>query len=535
MRNWWIERSPAIKTLRRRLADLEGARDEIDRFFSISIDLLCIASSADGRFIRVNPAWTEVLGWSEAELTSSAFIEFVHADDRDATVAATARLAAGATVVDFENRYRHKDGTYRWLNWRAAPAPKAVIYAAARDVTEQKAANAALEAARHEAENASRAKSDFLSRMSHDLRTPLNAVLGFAQLLAREETNPEHLEYIRQILSGGKHLLELINEVLDIARIEAGHLSLSPEPVDVREIVRQVVELVAPLASERSIALAIQSEPLHVPAVMADRQRLTQILLNLVSNAVKYNRAGGRVMVEFGLQSDRRLRISVIDTGAGIPPEKLRLLFNPFERLGAEHTATQGTGLGLALSRGLARAMGGTIGVDSEVDRGSRFWLDLAVSDEVPAVARHDEPAAGPSNEAATGTILYIEDNASNARLMDRILKRRPGVTLLHVTDGAQGIALARQHHPDAIFLDLHLPDMNGEEVLRQLWEDSSLRRIPVAVLSADATMGQIRRLKASGAVAYLTKPLDVAKVLALIDEFLAKEACADPPAGDGL
>jgi PAS domain S-box-containing protein len=527
----------AAVMLRRWTAKVEEARDEIDRFFSLSLDLLCIASP-DGRFVRINPVWTTVLGWTEQELTSRPFIEFVHPDDRDATAAAAARLAENTRVVDFENRYRSKDGTFRWLNWRAAPAPNGFIYAAARDVTEQKqtarelenraealaAASEALETARQEAERANRAKSDFLSRMSHDLRTPLNAILGFAQLLATEETDADRSEYARQILSGGRHLLELINEVLDIARIEAGQLSLSPEPVNVPDVAREVLDLVAPLATVREVSLRLADRPCNDVPVIADRQRLAQILLNLVSNAVKYTSRGGRVTIECVAQPARRLRILVIDTGAGIPPEKLRLLFTPFERIGAENSAVEGTGLGLALSRGLSSAMGGTMGVESEVDRGTTFWLELPMSDRKPAIAHEvSEPAAAAAvRRDVAGTVLYVEDNLSNVRLMERVLKRRPGVTLLHAPAGAAGIDMARQHRPSAIFLDLHLPDVSGEEVLRQLWEDPDLRPIPVAVLSADAMSAQMRRLKAGGAVAYLTKPLDVGKLLGLVDQFLA-------------
>jgi signal transduction histidine kinase/ActR/RegA family two-component response regulator len=381
---------------------------------------------------------------------------------------------------------------------------------------------AQLAAARLEAERANRAKSAFLSNMSHDLRTPLNAILGFAQLLELDEVSDDHRECVAQILRGGTHLLALINEVLDIARIEAGHLSLSMEPVDAVETAELAVELVRPLAAQRGIEIAIDG-PAAGAVVLADRQRLSQVLINLLSNAVKYNRPQGRITVAFAAAGPERMRLAVTDTGAGISSEKLRLLFQPFARLGAEHTAVEGTGLGLALSRGLAEAMGGTLGVDSVIDRGSTFWIELACAKALqPHAAVENAPAARLDPARAQGVLLYIEDNQSNVRLMQRVLERRPGVRLVHAPHGEAGLALASAERPDLIFLDLHLPDMPGEEVLRRLTADATLRAIPVAVLSADATPAQSRRLKASGAVAYLTKPIEIRDVIAMVDERLA-------------
>jgi PAS domain S-box-containing protein len=406
--------------------------------------------------------------------------------------------------------------------WSTGNAGEQRVHAFIRDITDRKRAELAVRQAKEEAEQANRAKSEFLSRMSHDLRTPMNAVLGFAQLLSADTLSPSQQECVQQILKGGGLLLDLINEVLDIARIESGQLSLSPEPVDVREIVQRAVALVTPLAAQRDITLIVKDCP--ATQALADRQRLSQILLNLLSNAVKYNRPSGTVTLGFEPRHGERIRITVTDTGHGIAPEKLRLLFQPFERLGAETTAIEGTGLGLTLARGLAEAMGGSLGVDSEVDRGSTFWVELAAT---AAQAASDAPvvpttALAQRTSAIPATVLYVEDNASNVRLMARLLGNRPSVTLLHAADGQTGIALARERRPDVVFLDLHLPDISGEEVLRQLWDDPELRAIPVAVLSADATPGQIRRLMACGASAYLTKPLDLAAVLDVLDRTLA-------------
>jgi len=406
--------------------------------------------------------------------------------------------------------------------WSTGDAKQRVFNAFIRDITEQKRSAAIAAQAREEAERANRAKSEFLSRMSHELRTPLNAVLGFAQLLTSEPLAGEARDNVQQILKGGQHLLDLINEVLDISRIEAGRLSLSLEPVGVRDVVRHVAEMVAPLTAPRNISLVVDDvDPSR--AVVADRQRLGQILLNLISNAVKYNRPNGRVTVGFDTVSATRLRITVTDTGAGIRPEKMQLLFSPFERLGAETTSTEGTGLGLALSRGLAEAMGASLGVSSEVDRGSTFWIELKVSAEAAASVPAGAGAVPIfTSTTSPATILYIEDNVSNVRLMTRLLARRPSVTLLHAADGQSGIAMARDRGPDVIFLDLHLPDMSGEDVLQHLWAEPALRPIPVVMLTADATPAQMRRALASGAAAYLTKPLDLRKVLDTLDQMMS-------------
>lgn len=380
------------------------------------------------------------------------------------------------------------------------------------------AANLELQQARAAAERASQEKSTFLSRMSHDLRTPLNAIMGFGQLLQFDSLSPEQAESVDYILRGGEHLLALINEVLDIARIESGHLTLSPEPVAVREVLEHAVALVRPLASKR--AITVTTEVLPGVCAFADRQRLSQILLNLLSNAIKYNRRDGTVAVR-ARTSNEQVDIEVADTGAGIPAEKLTLLFTPFERLGAEREGIEGTGLGLALSKRLAEEMKGTLTVESAVDQGTVFHLLLPRSGA--AAAAPPTPRAAMAAADYGGSILYIEDNVSNVLLMERILKIRPGVTLRHAPDGQAGLQMVKDDPPDLVLLDLHLSDLPGEEVFRRIWEDRATRKIPVAVLSADASGPSQRRLLASGAIAYLTKPLDIAKVVRLIDEVMRR------------
>jgi len=395
-----------------------------------------------------------------------------------------------------------------------------------RQVTEALAAleerSRALQEARDEADRANRAKSEFLSRMSHELRTPLNSAMGFAQLLQTSPLSAEDQESVEHILKGGSHLLGLINEVLDLARIETGRLALSPEPVQLVDAVTAAVSLVQPLATQRRITIAMEADGIGSRHVMADRQRLQQILLNLLANAVKYNHDGGEVHLTYDASQPGRLRVLVRDTGPGIPSANMPRLFIPFDRLGAEHRGIEGTGLGLALSRRLAEAMDGRLEVTSTVGVGSTFWVELPETESL--LDSHEAVAIVPDGAAENrrdGVLLYIEDNLSNVRLLERILARRPGVKLLTAMQASLGLELAQQHLPDLILLDLNLPDLPGAEVLARLRAHPTTRHIPVAVLSADATPGQIRRMLDGGAMAYVTKPLEVAKLLALVDEVL--------------
>ena len=386
-----------------------------------------------------------------------------------------------------------------------------------QDVTEQRRTErerTELLEASVRSDSANRAKSEFLALMSHELRTPLNAIIGFSQLLEMEGLERRQHEHIEYVLKAASHLLELINEVLDIARIESGRLTLSPEPVWLADTVRDVVTLVGPLARDARVSLNANMDGLVDDGhVYADRNRLKQVLLNLLSNSIKYNRRGGRVDVSFQISETGRVRTLIADTGIGIEPDQLQKLFQPFERLGAEATEIEGTGLGLTLSKGLIEAMGGTIGVESSLGQGTTFVIELA-SVQAPSDDHETAPPPSPTEFDAAQEqrqrILYIEDNLSNLTLVERILDRQPGIELIAAMQATIGLELARQHHPDLIVLDLHLPDLLGTEVLIRLKTEESTRQIPVIVLTADASKGQAERVQRLGAVAYLTKPLDV-------------------------
>jgi len=376
------------------------------------------------------------------------------------------------------------------------------------------------------AEAANRAKSEFLSRMSHELRTPLNSVIGFGQLLQLDPLNPDQRDGVERILAAGRHLLGLINEVLDISRIEVGGLRLSLESVPLAETVRGAASLVHPLAATRGIEIemAVPDDGRHV---VADRQRLQQVLLNLLSNAVKYNREGGRITIARLDDGTDGTAVRVTDTGLGLSPAHLERLFTPFERLGAEATGIEGSGLGLSLSRRLVEVMGGRLEVESQVGVGSTFAVLLATASAPDEAAASGMASAGAPVRSAGGTVLYIEDNLSNFRLVERVFQRRPDVKLLLATQGRLGLDLAREHRPDLVLLDLHLPDVPGEEVLRRLRETPATAGLPVVVISADATPGQMERLREAGADTYLTKPLDVQQLLDLVDRTLAGAAVA--------
>jgi PAS domain S-box-containing protein len=626
----------------------------LGEFFWNSTDLLSVLGG-DGSWEIVNAAWPEQMGWTLEDLQSGPFIDLIHPDDVVATVREFDRLVAApdATSIEFRNRQRRRDGTYRWIEWscqgrnglvfsagrditgqvesqlelagsldtKAAILDAVVdsiitidekfhvldvspgtdrIYGVSRverrgtnslnivlpedrdhvatelrrlfrsedgalasyrfralhvdgqmltietrgrlirddaghdaravlvsrDVTEAVAAETVLKEAKEAAERANKAKSEFMSRMSHELRTPLNSVLGFAQILEMELQSPDELEMVGYIHNSGKYLLELINEVLDISRIEAGHISVMIEPIVMQDLEKECVDLVKPQANELGITIFSQSK--YDFSVLGDQQRLKQVMLNLLSNAIKYNRPNGSVTITCEPRPRSRVRLSVSDTGPGISPDLIDRLFTPFDRLDADGSGIEGTGLGLALSKGLIDAIGGTMGVESTVGSGSTFWIELPnVKSPKSSLARVSPMLELKAADAAASTVLYIEDDVANVQLVERLLMQRPNVNLITSLLGVVGVELAQQYVPDLILLDVHLTDLHGFEVLERLRGDSRTIDIPVVVLSADATTWQRRRFRNAGIYDYLSKPLDLQQLLDVIDQHLGARAAS--------
>lgn len=488
----------------------------------------------DGWVDYVNQQGVTYTGLELDELSGWGWEQIYHPDDRGTAVDHWRN--AIKTGSEFEIEFRMKrgaDGAYRWFLCRALPFKDAngdtlKWFGTSTDIEDQKQAQTS-------AESANRAKSDFVSSMSHELRSPLNAILGFAQLMASDSPPPPPSQQasIDQILKAGWHLLELINEVLDLARIEAGQASLSPEPVSVAETLRECHCMIEQQALKRGVRMRFPL--LNYPCfVRADRTRLKQILLNLLSNAIKYNREQGSVEVQCSVTTGNRVRLSVHDTGAGMDPERLAQLFQPFNRLGQEAGPEEGTGIGLVVVKRLVELMGGTIGAESAVGVGSVFWVEL---DAASPPELKDESAvltatanAQPDKRPVVHTLLYVEDNPANLKLVEQLIGRRADMRLLTAVTGALGVELARTSLPEVVVMDIHLPDINGMEALRFLHEDPQTTHIPVIALSANAMPRDVERGIKAGFFRYLTKPIKLNEFMEALDAALAATKMGSPP-----
>jgi len=418
------------------------------------------------------------------------------------------------------------------------------VFAAARDITESKrldellqGKNAELVNAKVVAEKANLAKSEFLSGMSHELRSPLNAILGFAQLMDNDSppATPSQKASIKQILHAGWYLLELINEILDLAVVESGKLSLSVEPVSLAEVLNECQAMVRQEGEKHELSLAFPS--FDAPRfVQADRVRLKQVVINLLSNAIKYNRPGGSVVVDWVAVSPERIRILVRDTGRGLPEAKLGQLFQPFNRLGQESSGEQGTGIGLVMCKLLVEMMGGVIGVESTVGTGSLFWFELDSVAAPQLAVIPDGPDAGDPCLADPGaparTVLYVEDNMANLQLVEQLIARRPDLRLLSAGTGKLGIELARAHQPEVILMDINLPGINGIQAMQLLGQDPLTAHIPVLAISANAMLGDIKHGLELGFFRYLTKPIRVDEFMEALDGALLHAAANLPASG---
>ena len=488
-------------------------------------------ADGDGRPLWFNQRWLGCTGRGLETELALPWSERIHAEDIDRCREIFGQAVRFHQPYEVEFRLLRADGQLLWVSDHGIPrvAPDGTLdgyIAYGWDMTERKAAESALIAARDEAERANRAKSEFLSRMSHELRTPLNAVLGFGQLLEAdrsEELGPVQRSRVQELLRGGRHLLSLINDVLDLARIEAGTLLLDLAPVGLQALLDECLPLVAPAAAARGVTLTVHPGKADACTVLADRTRLKQVLLNLLSNAVKYNQAGGRVDVRWASVGEA-VKVEVTDTGPGLDTQQQERLFHAFERLDAARSDVEGAGIGLALSKWLVDLMQGAIGVKSAPGAGSTFWVALARAQpgEVPMAAERQAAAPDALREAKRQyTVLYIEDNEVNQLLMQGMLAQRPTLRLLLAAHPEDGLALAWSERPDLVLLDIQLPGMDGFEVLRRLRADPRTRQVPVLAVSANAMPADRERAAQAGFAHYVTKPIDLPRLLSLLDGLL--------------
>ena len=503
-----------------------------------SIGDAVIATDAEGRVTLLNPLAQRLTGWTLAEAIQRPIEEIFRIIDQvtrlPSEVPVRETLARNAPhVLASRTILISRDGTERDIADSCAPIRTrsgqmvgAVLVF--RDVTERTRLdkvlqdhNVELATAMAAADKANVAKSDFLSSMSHELRTPLSAILGFAQLMESGMPAPtaSQKRSIDQILKAGWYLLDLINEILDLALIESGKLSLSMEPMSLSEAMQECAAMVEPQARKRGISVTFPrfDKPCFI---LADRTRVKQIVVNLLSNAIKYNTAGGSVMIGCIPTSPRRVRLSFTDSGVGLAPDKLAQLFQPFNRLGQEGSAEEGTGIGLVVCKRLVELMGGAIGVESTVGAGSVFWIDLNVTAEPPAVAPVPR-ATAPQLDAAGGlarTLLYVEDNPANLMLVEDLIARRPDIRLVSARDGISGIEMAQAEKPDVILMDINLPGISGIEALRVLVTNRATAHIPVIALSANAMPRDIEKGLEAGFFRYLTKPIKVNEFMDTLD-----------------
>jgi PAS domain S-box-containing protein len=556
-----------------------AARDRLlDSVIGASPDMITLMDRA-GKIHQISEAESALFGHRHEVFTRSDVFDFVHPDDFDDVASLFIRMVTGAVShLHLRYRARHAEGHWVTVDSRAQAVLDddghfAGAVVVSRDISDKLESEQRLQDSRESAEKASKAKSDFLSRMSHELRTPLNSILGFAQLLQMDDIPGQQADAVDHILRAGRHLLDLIDEVLDIARIESGYLELTLTPVAVAEIVSEALELTNPMAVRAEVVIRSAVDRRDALVVTADRQRLMQVLLNLLSNAVKYNKPGGRVDVTCEPGPQGRLLLAVADTGRGIRPEDLDRVFVPFDRLGLEQTGIEGTGVGLALSQHLCERMGGELSLESVAGVGSTFTVELPGSGPAPVAIGNSAPDGGvagtptatvtvtgdtdgngvadtdlPGGAPAAGgllnavpaissverdaggdaagapgpgrafRVLLVENNLTTLDLVERVLSRRPGTEVLAAMQGGLGVDLAREHVPDMILLDFYLPDMTGDVVLDRLAEDPATSDIPVAVIGADAPAQQVRQLLGRGVMGFLAKPIDVRGLLSLVD-----------------
>lgn len=505
-----------------------------------SADAIYLVDMQTMRFVDANrPGW-EALGYTPEELFGMGPADIQPMDASPDLVAmfehASNDAGEGSVIQTIHQR---KDGTQFPVEVSLRPIQSsegALMIAVVHNISARKKAEERLLQAKLAAEQANQAKTDFLSNMSHELRTPLNVILGFAQLLQMKQGIDDGVqENVREIIKAGRHLLELINEVLDLARIEAGRISLHTEPVRCLEIVDECVGLMQPLAKQRGIELRIDVDDLNQSdRVLADAVRLKQVVLNLLSNAIKYNRPEGAVTLKVSPGAQDRICWSVVDTGLGIPAERQAEVFQPFSRLGMERAGVEGTGIGLVISKRLIEAMGGQVGFESEAQVGSRFWVELPQAkvqgDQAVVQAWGWEPSQAfeRAGHEGHGVVLYIEDNPANLKVIERMVKGRPQLLLITAHTPKLGLEFAIAHRPGLILLDINMPVMDGFEVLRRLKANPVTAQIPVVAVTAAVMPREVERARQAGFHDYLTKPVEIRRLYGVLDSVFGEDVESD-------
>ena len=534
--------SVSNRLLEKRIRERTRELDLSDRALNAASNGIAISESDSASIMHVNRTFLEMFGYSVEEIVGNDMENLFgpESNTEDMEVLKQAIQSAIETRVTLLT-YR-KDGSSIWCEIRVAQVcdENGMLTHhiwTLTDVTSVLRHETTLREARDEAEAANKAKSEFLSRMSHELRTPLNSIIGFSKLLKMAPMGARELSNIDRIHRAGIHLLNLINDVLDIERTESEQLHFSPNGVLVVALLREGIDLLSPMASEFQVVVVLDVACPGDLRVVADGRRLQQAFMNFISNGIKYNRVGGTLHIRCQQEAGDRVVVHFKDEGKGIPPEKMARLFVPFDRLGAEQRSrVEGTGLGMALSKKLLEAMGGSIGVKSEPGIGTTFTAELkrVIADEGTTDKKEETSFFQRKAFANTGVsnVLYIEDNKDNLSLVEQVIELRPNVKLMSTALGKHGLQMAEKSRPELILLDLNLPDINGDEVVLMLRKQSSTRDIPICILSADAQPSQINRLKSMGVVDYLVKPLDIVQFIKVIDQYTGSNKISDDPSG---